>query len=80
MYQPAAGDRIIVRRTSPTGRIGVMVGTVRAIVTLPADRGRPEATGVLRFQEDGRASAVPLATSEQLAPLGYTQTYAPATS
>ncbi|MCM2424148.1 hypothetical protein [Streptomyces sp. RKAG293] len=65
MYQPAAGDRIIVRRT-PAKNGGSMIGTVLEIVTI-------EGVEHIHFQSDDYGRAY-LGTNEQLAAIGYTQT------
>lgn len=73
-YTPAAGDRIIVRRTpSIHGRTGVMTGTVLNVLTLGGIRG------ILHFKDD-RGGRVYLATSQQMAEIGVTQTIEPAPS
>lgn len=68
MYQPAPGDRIIVRRTPGNhARTGVMTGLVLEVLTIG---GVP---GVLYFQCD-QGGRVYLATNEQMAEMGKTQT------
>ncbi|MFI1165629.1 hypothetical protein ACH4UM_18940 [Streptomyces sp. NPDC020801] len=67
-YTPATGDRIIVRRTPGNhGRIGVMTGLVLDVRTIG---GVP---GILHFQCD-QGGCVYLATNEQMAEIGVTQT------
>lgn len=74
-YTPTVGDRIIVRRTpSIRGGTGVMIGTVLDIVTIGG------VDGILDFKNDDGSHAY-LATNEQMAQMGKTQTIerAPAT-
>lgn len=74
-YTPAFGDRILVRRVYPSGRVGTMTGTVRDIVTLHGSKG--DIDGVLRFDDDNVAGCASLGTIEQMAAVGVTQTYEP---
>jgi len=67
-YAPAVGERIIVRRTPGNhGPVGIMTGTVLDILTL---EGVP---GILHFKCD-QGGRVYLATNEQMAAIGKTQT------
>ena len=68
MYQPAAGHRITVRRTpSIHGGTGVMTGLVLDVLTIGGIEG------ILHFQCDQGGRAY-LATREQMAAIGITQT------
>jgi hypothetical protein len=68
MYQPAAGHRIIVRRTPGNhARVGVMTGLVLDVLTVGG------VAGVLHFKCD-QGGTVYLATNEQEAEIGVTQT------
>jgi len=67
-YAPAAGHRIIVRRTPGNhGPVGVMTGLVLEVLTIG---GVP---GILHFKCD-QGGRVYLATNEQMAAMGKTQT------
>jgi hypothetical protein len=67
-YVPAIGDRIIVRRTPGNhGPVGIMTGLVLDVLTLD---GVP---GILHFKCD-QGGTVYLATNEQMAAIGKTQT------
>ena len=67
-YTPTAGDRILVRRTpSIHGGTGVMTGIVLAVLTLEG------IDGILDFKCD-QGGHVYLATNEQMAEIGITQT------
>lgn len=67
-YNPAKGDRITVRRTpSIHGGTGIMTGLVLDVLTLG---GVP---GILYFKCDQGGRAY-LATNEQMAAMGKTQT------
>lgn len=67
-YTPAAGHRIIVRRTPGNhARTGVMTGLVLDVLTIG---GVP---GILHFKGDD-GSRVYLATNEQMAEMGKVQT------
>lgn len=70
MYQPAPGDRILVTRTPGNHgrRVGIMTGTVLGIST----------AGFLDFQCD-QGGRCYLATNEQMAKVGRTQTIEPLT-
>jgi hypothetical protein len=71
-YVPAIGDRIIVRRTPGNhGPVGIMTGLVLDVLTLD---GVP---GILHFKCD-QGGTVYLATNEQMAAIGKTQTIEPA--
>lgn len=74
-YTPAIGDRILIRRVYPTGRVGTMTGTVLDIVTLHCSKGDIE--NVLRFDDDNVVGCAYLGTIEQMAAIGVTQTYEP---
>jgi hypothetical protein len=70
-YTLTAGDRIIVRRTPGNhARVGVMTGTVLEVLTV----GGVE--GILHFKCD-QGGRVYLATDEQMAEIGITQTINP---
>ena len=63
-YTPAAGDRILVRRTPGNhGPVGVMTGVVLEVLTIG---GVP---GILHFKCD-QGGRVYLATNEQMASVG----------
>lgn len=67
-YTPAVGDRILVRRTpSIRGGTGTMTGIVLDVLTIGG------IAGVLEFKCD-QGGHVYLATSEQMAETGITQT------
>ena len=67
-YAPAVGDRIVVRRTPGNhGPVGVMTGLVLEVLTVA---GVP---GILHFKCD-QGGRVYLATNEQMAAIGKTQT------
>jgi hypothetical protein len=67
-YTPAAGDRILVRRTPGNhGPVGVMTGRVLEVLTIG---GVP---GILHFKCD-QGGRVYLATTEQMAAIGKAQT------
>jgi len=67
-YLPAIGDRILVRRTPGNhARTGVMTGTILDVLTID---GTP---GILHFKCD-QGGRVYLATNEQMAEIGVTQT------
>jgi hypothetical protein len=67
-YTPAIGDRVLVRRTPGNhSRVGVMTGLVLDILTIG---GVP---GILHLQADG-GGRVYLATNQQMAAIGKTQT------
>lgn len=67
-YTPAPGDRILVRRTPGRhGPVGVMTGLVLDTLTIG---GVP---GILHFRCD-QGGTVYLATNEQQAEIGVTQT------
>jgi len=71
-YAPAAGDRIVVRRTPGNhGPVGTMTGTVLDVLTLE------DVPGILHFKCD-QGGTVYLATNEQMAAIGKTQTIEPA--
>ena len=73
MYQPAAGDRIRVTRTpSIHGGTGVMTGIVLDVLTFQGQPGR-----ILDFKCD-QGGHVYLASCEQMAAMGVTQTIEPA--
>lgn len=70
-YTPAKGDRIIVRRTPGNhGRVGVMTGLVLGVLTIEG------VDGVLDFKCD-QGGRVYLATNNQMAEIGKTQTIEP---
>jgi len=67
-YTPAVGDRILVRRTpSIRGGTGTMTGLVLDVLTIG---GTP---GILDFKCD-QGGRVYLATNQQMAEMGITQT------
>jgi hypothetical protein len=67
-YTPAPGDRILVRRTPGNhGPVGIMTGIVLDVLTIG---GVP---GILHFKNDD-GSRVYLATNQQMAEIGVTQT------
>jgi len=67
-YTPAAGDRILVRRTpSIHGGTGSMTGLVLDILTIG------DVDGILHFKCD-QGGRVYLATNQQMAEIGVTQT------
>jgi hypothetical protein len=67
-YQPAPGDRILVRRTPGNhGPVGIMTGTVLDVLTIG---GTP---GILHFKCD-QGGTVYLATNQQMADMGKVQT------
>lgn len=67
-YAPTKGDRIIVRRTpSIHGGTGTMTGTVLDVLTIGG------APGILHFKCD-QGGRVYLATNQQMAEIGVTQT------
>jgi hypothetical protein len=71
-YTPAIGDRIIVRRTPGNhARTGVMTGTVLNVLTIDG------IDGIMHFKCD-QGGTVYLATNEQMAEIGVTQTIEPA--
>jgi hypothetical protein len=68
MYQPAPGDRIIVRRTPGYhARVGIMTGLVLDILTID------DTPGILYFKCD-QGGRVYLATNQQMAAMGKAQT------
>lgn len=70
-YTPAIGDRILIHRTpSIHGGTGTMTGTVLDILTIGG------IDGILDFQCD-QGGHVYLATNEQMAEIGITQTIQP---
>jgi hypothetical protein len=67
-YTPAIGDRILVRRTPGNhGSVGVMTGLVLDVLTIGG------VDGILHFKCD-QGGRVYLATNEQMAAIGKTQT------
>ena len=67
-YTPAPGDRIIVRRTPGNhSPVGTMTGTVLEVLTLEGIEG------ILHFKDDAGGRTY-LATNEQMAAIGKTQT------
>ncbi|NUP39164.1 MAG: hypothetical protein HOY76_19660 [Streptomyces sp.] len=67
-YTPAPGDRILVRRTpSIHGGTGTMTGLVLDVLTIGG------VDGILHFKCD-QGGTVYLATTEQMAEIGITQT------
>jgi hypothetical protein len=67
-YTPAAGDHILVRRSpSIHGGTGTMTGLVLDVLTIGGT------AGVLEFKCD-QGGHVYLATNEQMAEMGITQT------
>lgn len=71
-YTPAADDRILVRRTPGNhGPVGIMTGLVLDVLTIGG------VDGILHFKCD-QGGRVYLATNEQMAEIGVTQTIQPA--
>jgi hypothetical protein len=67
-YIPAIGDRILVRRTPGNhGPVGVMTGLVLNVLTVGG------VDGILHFKCE-QGGTVYLATNEQMAEIGKTQT------
>lgn len=67
-YTPAPGDRILVRRTPGNhGPVGIMTGIVLNVLTLEG------VAGILDFKCD-QGGHVYLATNQQMAEIGVTQT------
>jgi len=67
-YIPAVGDRILVRRTPGNhARTGVMTGLVLDVLTIGG------VDGILHFKCE-QGGTVYLATNEQMAAIGKTQT------